>query len=172
VETLQLDRHIASDESAPLCENPMSAIANIAAYDGAATPVLHTLLPVSVTREAGVVEALYRENVSGVPVYAQVWCKLRLSISKAGIYRAETRVVVPVMESVSGQNAAGYTAAPKVAYELSEQKIAFFHERADNVGRKLLQQLALNIGGGVTTSVTPVTTGPVAELYQLLVMPT
>ncbi|DAD49927.1 TPA_asm: coat protein [ssRNA phage ESO010] len=150
----------------------MSSIANIVAFDGAASPVSHTFLPISITRENGVVEALWRENVSGVPVYAQCWVKIRLSKSANGVYRAETRVVVPVMESVSGQNSAGYTAAPKVAYENSEQKIAFFSERSDTVGRKLLQQLALNVGGGVTTTVTPVTTGPVAELYQLLVMPT
>lgn len=150
----------------------MSAIANIAAYDGAATPVLHTLLPVSVTREGGKVTAQWRENVSGVPVYAQVYCVMSLERLKSGVYRAETRVVVPVMEAVTNQNAAGYTAAPKVAYELTSQSIGLFHERADNVGRKLLQQLNLNVLGGVTTSVTPVTTGPVAELIQLLVMPT
>lgn len=150
----------------------MSAIANIAAYDGAATPVLHTLIPVSVTRESGKVVAVWRENVSGVPVYAQVYCVMGLERLKSGIYRAETRVVIPVMEAVLNQNAAGYTAAPKVAYELTDQNIGLFHERADNVGRKTLQQLTLNILGGVTTSVTPVTTGPVAELFQLLVMPT
>lgn len=82
------------------------------------------------------------------------------------------RVVVPVMESVSGQNAAGYTAAPKVAYENTVVTTGFFHERSDSVGRRLVRQLSLNILGSIGTSVTPVQTGPAPELFDLLVAPT
>lgn len=150
----------------------MSAIANIAVYDGAATPVLHTLLAVSVTREAGKVTAFYRENSAGVPVNAQVTCTLSISQSKSGVYKVENRTVVPVMESVSGQNSAGYTAAPKVAYENTVITTGFFHERSDATGRRLVRQLALNIDGSIGTSVAPVLTGPIPELFDLLVAPT
>lgn len=150
----------------------MSNISNIAVYDGAPTPALHTLLAISVSKEAGKVTALYRENSASVPTYAQVSCTLTLAKSKNGVYRAETRVVVPVMESISGQNSGGYTAAPKVAYENTVVTTGYFHERSDSVGRRLVRQLALNISGSVGTSVAPVLTGPFPELFDLLVAPT
>jgi len=150
----------------------MSAIANIVVFDGAPTPVSHTLVPISVTRDSGKVTAEYRENTAGVPVYGQVRCTLTISKSSNGVYKVENRTVVPVMESVSGQNAAGYTAAPKVAYENTVVTTGFFHERSDQVGRRLVRQLALNIDGSVSTSVTPVITGPIPELFDLLVAPT
>lgn len=150
----------------------MSAIANIVVFDGAATPVSHTLVPISVTRENGVVEALWREQLASVPVYAQVWCKMKIERLKSGVYRVESRVVVPVMEAVTGQNAAGYTAAPKVAYEDTVITTGLFHERGSVTGRRLARQLAVNIDGSVPTSVTPVTTGPLPELFDLLAAPT
>lgn len=150
----------------------MSQIANITVYDGAASPALHTLVAISVTREGGKVTALWRENAASVPVYAQVYCTMTLERQKNGIWREEVRVVVPVMESVSGQNAAGYTAAPKVAYENTMNTIGFFHERSDTAGRRLVRQMAINILGSVITSVAPVVTGPAPELLDMLVAPT
>lgn len=150
----------------------MSAIANIVVFDGAATPVSHTLVPISVTRDAGKVTAEWRENTSGVPVYAQVRCTMSISQSAAGVYQVTERTVVPVMEAVSGQNSAGYTAAPKVAYENTVILTGYFHERSDQVGRRLVRQLALNISGSVSTSVAPAVTGPLPELFDLLVAPT
>lgn len=150
----------------------MSQIADITVFDGASTPVSHTLKAISVTREKGTVVAEYREGLTAVPVYAQVRCTLKLERLKSGVYRCEQRVVVPVMETVSGQNASGYTAAPKVAYENTDIHIGLFHERSDSSGRRLVRQLGVNIAGGITTSVTPVVTGPVPELFDLLVAPT
>jgi hypothetical protein len=146
-------------------------MSNIAVYDGAATPVLHTLVPVSITRESGKATAIYREQVSSLPINAQVSATISLVKAKSGVYKAEARTVVPVMETVSGQNAAGYTAAPKVAYEDTVILTGFFHERSSIAGRRLVRQLALNIGGNVTTSVAAVVTGPFAELFDQLVMP-
>lgn len=150
----------------------MSAIAIIAAYDGAATPVLHTFTPISVTREKNKVTAQWRENVSGVPAYASPRVDMTVEMLKSGVYRCEQKVVVPVMESISGQNAAGYTAAPKVAYEDTTIVVGYFNSRSDLVGRRRVRQLALNVLGSVGTSVAPVTTGPAPELFDLLVAPT
>ncbi len=150
----------------------MSNIANITVFDGAATPVSHTLVAQSVTREKGKVTAEWREGLSGVPVYAQVRLTLTCEKLKSGVYRTEQRVVVPVMETVSGQNAAGYTAAPKVAYENTVVTTGFFHERSDIAGRRLVRQMATNLMGAVATSVTPVTTGFTPELFDQLVSPT
>lgn len=149
----------------------MAQIANIVAYDGAATPVLHTFIPVSVVREKDEVIADWREAIASVPVYAQPRVTMRLKRLGSGVYRVSSRVSVPVMETVGSQNAAGYTAAPKVAYEDTIETIGYFHERSVITGRRLVRQLAVNIDNGVATSVTPVTTGPVADLFDLLSAP-
>lgn len=150
----------------------MSAIANIVAFDGAATPVSHTLVPISVTRESGKVTAEYREMLASVPAYAQVRATLTLERLRSGVYKTESRVVVPVMEAILNQNAAGYTAAPKVAYENTFVSTGFFHERSLVTDRRLVRQLAVNIDGSIATSVAPVTTGPVPELFDQLIAPT
>lgn len=149
----------------------MAQIANIVAFDGAATPVAHTFLPVSVVREKDEVVADWREAVASVPVYAQARITMRLKRMNSGVYRVSSRVSVPVMETIGSQNAAGYTAAPKVAYENTVETIGYFHERSDLTGRRLVRQLAVNIDNGVATSVTPVTTGPIADLFDLISPP-
>jgi len=150
----------------------MSQIANITVFDGAATPVSHTLVAISVTREKDTVEALWRENLASVPVYAQITCTMKLTRLKSGVYRVESKVEVPVMESISGQNSAGYTAAPKIAYVNTVNTIGLFHERSDANGRRLVRQMAINIDGNISTSVAAATTGPLPELFDLLVAPT
>lgn len=150
----------------------MANIANITVFDGAATPVSHTLLPVAVTRSKDEVLAEWRENLTTVPVYAQIRASMKIQRMKSGVYRVEQRVVVPVMESVSGVNASGYTAAPKVAYENTIVTTGFFHERSDAVGRRLVRQLAVNLSGNISTSVAAVTAGPLPDLFDLLVAPT
>lgn len=150
----------------------MSSIATITAFDGAATPVQHDLLPISVSREAGKVTAEYREDKPSIPVYAQVRVTLTQTKSKNGVYRQDMRVVVPVMESIGTENSAGYTAAPKVAYENTVILTGYFHERSDSAGRKLARQLALNVASSIATSVTPASTGPIPDLFDKLVSPT
>ncbi len=150
----------------------MSTIGNIVAFDGAATPVSHTLVPVSVSREKQKVTAQWREALAAVPVYAQVRCTMTLELLKSGVYKLTNRVEVPVQEVVTGSNSAGYSAAPKVAYTNTVETTGLFHERSDVAGRRLARQLAINIDGSVVTSVAPVTTGPVPELFDLLTAPT
>ncbi len=150
----------------------MSSIANIVAFDGAATPVSHTLVPVSVTREKEKVTALWREALAGVPVYAQVTVVMTLERLRSGVYKVVNRVSVPVQEVVTGSNSSGYSAAPKVAYVNTVETTGLFHERSDVSGRRLVRQLALNIDGSVSTSVAPATTGPLPELFDLLTSPT
>lgn len=150
----------------------MSSISNITVFDGAATPVSHILVAISVTKLGNKVTAEWRETGAAIPAYAQVRLTVSLQKLKTGVYRCESRTVVPVMESVSGVNAAGYTAAPKVAYEDTVIMIGLYHERSISTGRRLARQLALNLGSNVATSVVPVSTGFIPELFDLLVMPT
>jgi hypothetical protein len=153
----------------------MSNIANIVVFDGAATPISHTLVPVEVVKDGktGAITALWREQVASLPTYAQITARARLSKTKqSGVWNTDFRVEVPVMESVSGQNASGYTAAPKVAYTDTTGVYGHFHERGTIAGRKLSRQIALNIGNNISTSVTPASAGALVELFDTLVMPT
>lgn len=150
----------------------MSAIANIVAFDGAATPVSHTFLPESVVREGKTITATYKESLVGVPDYAQVRIILRTTRLSTGIKKVTTRVEVPVMESISGQNSAGYTAAPKVAYVDAAEYTHFAADRSSIAGRRLARQLLVNVSGNVSTSVAAATSGPVSEAVDQLLMPT
>lgn len=153
----------------------MSAIADLVVFDGAATPVQHTLNPISVTRENGKVEALWRENLANVPVYAQVRVHATLQKLPSGVFRSDMRIVVPVLESVSGQNSAGYTAAPKVAYEVTTVLTQFAHERSTEAQRRLCRQMATNIlNGNTATSGAALPAGghPAPQLFDLLAAPT
>jgi len=150
----------------------MSAIANITVFDGAASPVSHTLVPESVSREKNVVTAVWREKLASVPQEGQVTLTTKMELLKSGVYRTERRLVVPVMESISGQNAAGYTAAPKVAYENTSILVGLFSRRSDVTGRRLVRQMGVNLDNNVSTSVAAATAGPIPELFDLLVSPT
>jgi len=149
----------------------MSAQANIVAFDGAATPVTHTFVPFSSAKDPklGELVADWREALSTVPAYAQITVQTRQRRLPTGVYQMSIIVAVPVMEAVSGQNAAGYTAAPKVAYTNTVKVIGFFHERSTIAERRLARQLAVNIAGSVATSVAPVTTGVSPELLDQII---
>nr|QDH87542.1 MAG: hypothetical protein H4BulkLitter238406_000001 [Leviviridae sp.] len=118
------------------------------------------------------VTALWKEAVSTVPDAAQGTISMSLKKLPSGIYRVNTRVAIPVMEAIAGNNASGYTAAPKVAYIDTVDTSAYYSDRGTINGRRLVRQLAVNVSNGISTSVTPVTTGPVAELFDQLLMPT
>lgn len=147
----------------------MSVQANIIAFDGAATPVTHTFVPDGVAVVSGEFTAKWSEKLTTVPDYAQIRVTQAKKKLKSGVYRVATTVEIPVMESISGQNAAGYTAAPKVAFTDVVQVIGYHHERSTIANRRLARQLAVNIAGNVVTSVAPVTTGPVPELMDQLI---
>jgi len=149
----------------------MSAQANIVAFDGAATPATHTFVPIAALADpkSGDLTAAWRESLASVPAYAQISVKTTERKLKSGVYRVALIVEVPVMEAVGAQNAAGYTAAPKVAYINTMQFVGFFHERSTIAERRLARQLAINIAGSVSTSVAPVATGVVPELVDQLI---
>lgn len=149
----------------------MSSQVNIVAFDGAATPVPHTLEPLNsaIDPATGETVASWSEKIATLPDYAQIRFKTTQKKNKDGVWRLFAQVEVPVMEAVSGQNAAGYTAAPKVAYTTKVQVVMYASERSTINDRKLVRQLAVNICGGVSTTVTPVITGTAPELFDKLV---
>lgn len=144
----------------------MSAIAAITVFDGAATPVSHTLAPISVSRRGDGIVCLWREQLASVPTEAQVSVTMKLQSVKNGLVRAEITVEVPVMETVTNQNAAGYTAAPKVAYVDKQTWVSFQHSRSTITSRRLSRMLLVNIANNITSSVAAATTGPASELID------
>lgn len=151
----------------------MSQLANITAFDGAGTPVSHTLVGEQIERLAdGTIIARWKESLTGVPDYAQIRVTMAKKKLPSGVFRTSIRVEVPVMESVSGQNAAGYTAPPKVAYVNTVDIVGFFHERSLIAERRLVRQLAINVAGNITTSVAAATSGFAPELVDQLLTPT
>lgn len=150
----------------------MANIANITVFDGAATPVSHTLVPVQIFREGRKVNADWKENLAGVPDYAQMTLRISSEKLPSGVTKVTTRVEVPVMESVSGQNAAGYTAAPKVAYVDRAEEIHYVNPRSIIAGRRNARQILTNLLGNVSTTVTPATAGFAVDAIDNLIMPT
>lgn len=150
----------------------MSAMANITVFDGAATPVSHTLTPISVEKVGGETIATYRECLMTIPEEAQVRATLRLKKMGSGVWRSVVRAEVPVMETISNQNAAGYTAAPKVAFVDTIEVIGYHNPRSTIASRRLVRQLATNLMGNIATSVAAATAGPVPELIDQLISPT
>jgi hypothetical protein len=150
----------------------MAAIATITVFDGAATPVQHDLLAVSVTRQGGKITAQWREQVTTVPTEAQVWMSLSQETQKGGIVRTDAVIGVPVMESILNQNSAGYTAAPKLAYTDKNAWTNFAHPRSTVVSRRLAKQLMTNVSNNVTTSVAASSSGPFGQAVAQQLMPT
>lgn len=151
----------------------MGAQANITVYDGAASPVSHTLVGEGIERMPdGSLVGRWKESLAGVPDYAQVRYTQTKKKLPSGVFIVVGRVEVPEMESVSGQNAAGYTAPPKVAYVNTVEIVGKFHERSVTAGRRLARQLAVNLAGNISTSVAPLSTGPLPELADQLIQVT
>lgn len=150
----------------------MAAISDIVVFDGAGTPVTHTLKAVSVTRSGDSVEAYWREALTSVPVEAQVWAAAKQTNLKNGVVKSEFSVGVPVMETVTNQNAAGYTAAPKVAYTDKMVFTAFSSRRSTVTSRRLARQILVNVAGNISTSVAAATSGPLPDLVDNLFAPT
>lgn len=149
----------------------MTTQANITVFDGAATPVSHTLVPDGVYREKNKLVAKWKESLSSVPDYAQIRFTLTRELLPSGIYRVTERTEIPVMETISNQNSSGYTAPPKVAYTDTIESVGYFSQRGTVSGRRLARQMHVNLLGNVSTSVAPGTAGFVPELIDQLIFP-
>lgn len=151
----------------------MSQMADITVFDGAAVPVSHTLKAISIDFPAkDVIEATYREETASLPLEAQINAVLRRKKLASGVVEQEVRVSVPVMETVTNQNAAGYTAAPKVAFVDTVIVRQLVHPRSTITSRRLARMIAVNMANNVTTTVAAATAGAVPELFDNQRMPT
>ena len=120
----------------------MSAVANIAIQDGEAAPVTHTYAP-----KASMPNPLYREDTSNVPLAGQGRIVVISKASKTsdGMNRVRLQLVLPVMEAITNQNSAGYTAALKVAYEVTANVDFILPMRSTVQNRKNVRTLVKNL---------------------------
>lgn len=151
----------------------MAAQAPITAFDGAATPVSHTFVEMgNRILPDGTQFSMWRELLAGLPSAASPRAELRQKTLKSGVVETRFDVIVPVMESISGQNAQGYTAAPKVAFEDRAAFVSYSHPRSTPNSRQIAIQLLRNILNNVSTTVTPVAAGVVDAAARNQSMPT
>lgn len=149
----------------------MAALADITVYDGASTPIAHYFIADHVEYDGANLTALWQEKTAGIPEYAQGSCLLSKKKVGSGMTRVGFRVNLPVMESVSGQNLSGYTAAPKVAYVDSGEVIQWVHPRSLYQGRLNCGTILRNLLSNVATSAAATTTGNMYAWFTQLVMP-
>lgn len=90
----------------------MATIADIAIQDGQATPLTHTYKPV----ESGP-HALWRTANGSLPLIGQEKISLDVSTTKqTGMNVVKMVVDLPALETATGANSSGFTAAPQLAY--------------------------------------------------------
>lgn len=154
----------------------MASIADITVYDGESTPVAHVFKAIHTRMDKnGVQEAFYRESIAGLPLDAQPTLKLSNALLPSGVRRMAVRIEVPVMESVNGQNSAGYTAAPKVAFVETAEYVSYAHPRSTAQGRRNLRYMVQNFFRNLSVASGPAlayTGGPVNELIDEAINPT
>lgn len=117
----------------------MSVINAIAINDGKATPVAHTFNPVQSSPDA-----LYRENLSSLPLIGQGTVILRTR-AVGDLNRVKLTLQLPVLETATGANAQGYTAAPKVAYHSTVNVEFILPSRGTAEQRKDLRVMLSNL---------------------------
>lgn len=118
----------------------MAQTANIVVNDGAATPVAHTFHP---TQVAGAT-AKWRENQASLPLAGQGTLELHIRETKNGVMQVHLSIATPALEQITGNNGAGYTAAPKVAYTPLGGLTFNFDKRTTTQQRKDLRILMKN----------------------------
>lgn len=116
----------------------MSQIANIAIPDGQGTPVTHTFYPL---RSGD--KSTWRENQAGLALIGQG--TVDMMVKQGPLSKIRMVLELPALETATGANASGYTAAPKVAYSNKVIIEMFLPSRGTAAQRKDLRVLASNL---------------------------
>lgn len=119
----------------------MAAQANLQLYDGQTTPVLKTFS----ARGADLGIARYLDVSSGIAIgLPTITLSNKSTSGSSGAFRAEGRIVLPVLEAISG-DAGGYTAVPKVAFNMFGKVEMVSPNRATAQNRKDLKAFVANL---------------------------
>lgn len=128
----------------------MAQMANILVKDDAATPIEYTLKPITDTPNP-----LYRANVAGVPIDAQIRATYSCEKLKSGGYKLSVKLEVPVQETLGASGTStGYVAPPKVAYVTTGIFTMFASSRSTSQDRANALKMCLGIlqGASATTA--------------------
>lgn len=114
----------------------MTTAADIVLPDAQATPVNHTFAVCS----ANGMEAIYEDRAGGVPIgFGKLRALIKAPSTKTKTsnrnYQIQVQVAVPVLETL-GNNSAGFTPAPTVAYTVRGLVTFDIPERATTQQRK------------------------------------
>jgi hypothetical protein len=119
----------------------MAQIASIAILDGATTPVTHTFTPIATQPVPN-----YREAIPSLALVGQGRIAIEnRTAASASLQKVTVRLELPALETASGQNAEGYTAAPKVAYTNSVRVDLILPARGTVQQRKDLRIMLSNL---------------------------
>jgi len=111
----------------------MSAITNILLYDGQTTPVQQTFAPLSHSKD----EYIWRQTgVSSVLASALVSLIFLKVKGNASLEKVRVKTIIPALETATGNNADGYTAAPRLAYTLASIQDFILPMRATTAQKK------------------------------------
>lgn len=118
----------------------MADIANLAIQDGKATPLTHTFYPL----KSGM-DAAWRTSDSALPLIGQETVNARIKRLPSGINVVTLTLDGPALETATGANSSGYTAAPKVGY-VNRVKVEFMlPDRGLSSQRKDLRVLLIDL---------------------------
>lgn len=130
----------------------MAAIASLTLTDAAATPVNHTFVPQDCTSDL----ATWNETASGISIgMPQFTFSLKLG-QNGQANKISGKLVIPTLETVSGQDASGYVAVPQLAYQCIGKFELTLPARATLQNRKDLRAMIQDAlsDAVVTTAIT------------------
>lgn len=129
----------------------MPAISSIVINDAATTPVAHTFSPTKI--EGNI--AFYHDRVGGISVgYPAITISSVQPVKGSRNYKVRAKVVLPVLETISGTASNGFTPAPSKAYDLIFDGTFTLPERSTTQNRKDLFAFVKNLlANSVMTSV-------------------
>lgn len=119
----------------------MSAQTSLVLNDGQATPVAKTFS----ARGADLGTAVWKDISGGISIgMPTIIMKYGESDGTNGAYRTDLRVMIPVLEVISGSDG-GYTPAPKIAYKMYGRLELVSPNRATLQNRKDLVAFCKNL---------------------------
>lgn len=117
----------------------MASFAALTVNDYSATA--HVFSPVSNNGR----EAIWRDGTAGLTVLSAPIISLVVLPSKdRSLERYRVKIVLPAVETITGSNAQGYTASPKLAYQLQVTADFVIPSRATEAQRKDLRTFLVN----------------------------
>jgi len=120
----------------------MPAFSTITLNDGQATPVAHSFSPNVLNGEL----ATYQDRVGGIALgYPVVSLTSTEPNKNSRVAKVRAKLVVPVLETVTGSSTGGFAPAPTRAYDLTADMTFFLPERSTLAQRKDILAYAKNL---------------------------